>query len=163
MDAHDIVATIGHKFEQVTAYSAHLRQVFRDKSILWSQRATSMSSVFVPSSPCDFLLICSDGIDQSHWALPRFSNLQTVKAVSNYKRPTCVVICVWAIGHLLRFWVLDQDQAHDSSTTIDCVARTIEEVSEKFEREGRSLPCNLIYWVMLAACRTCSFSVCTDR
>ena len=92
-------------------------------------------------------MICSDSIDQSHWALPRDPDLANIKALATFQRPTCVVVCVWVVGLMIRFFVLDQDQPHGSSTTIDVVGRTLEEVAEIFRSRGRTLPVNLIYWV----------------
>ena len=51
------------------------------------------------------------------------------QSVCGIGRPAVVVQCVWVVGWLVRFFVLDQDQAHDASCIADCLARTLEEVS----------------------------------
>ena len=150
IDNHDFQGILDFKFSKVRMYSHHLQQVFMDKSLLWGQRNTAMASVHSMASPCDFLMVVSDAIDQSHWALPRDPQLRSVKSLAAYKRPTCVVVVVWVIGHLCRFWVLDQDQAHDATCTADLVARTLEEVRSMLQVQGRAMPPNVIYWVPTA-------------
>jgi hypothetical protein len=146
LDQSDASGILSYKFEKIRNYSAHLEQVFRDKAVLWGQRATALASRAVSAHACDYLMVVSDAIDQSHWRLPRDPDLKLVKSLANFKRPSCVVICVWVVGILCRFWILDEDQAHDSSTTIDVVARTLEEVYVILEKEGKPMPPNIIYW-----------------
>ena len=45
-----------------------------------------MQAAVNPATPCDFLMVCSDAIDQSHWCLPRDPGLQAVKSLASYKR-----------------------------------------------------------------------------
>ena len=94
MTAQDAEAVIEHKFENMFTYSAHVRNVFAVKSMLWSQRATVMDAAVNPTNASDFVMICADSIDQSHWALPRDPALKNVKSIASYKRPTCVIVCV---------------------------------------------------------------------
>jgi hypothetical protein len=107
-----------------------------------------------PSTPCDFLMIVSDAIDQSHWCLPRHPGLRSVKSLASYRRPVVCVLCVWIVGFLLRFFVLDQDQAHDASCVAECVARALEEVNDILRASGRTMPPCVIYWVSEAALST---------
>lgn len=151
IDALDAVAVMEHKFTEISRYSAHLRKVFQDKSLLWSQRSIAMLSAISPDTACDFLMICSDAIDQSHWCLPRHPGLRALKSLSSYRRPVVVVLCVWVVGFLVRFFVLDQDQAHDASCCAECVSRTLEEVVVILQAVGRTMPPCVIYWASLAA------------
>ncbi len=119
-----------------------------DKALLWGQRSAALASVAVPMHPSDYLMVVSDAIDQGHWRLPRDPGLKSIKSLASYHRPTSIVVCVWVIGVLCRFWVLDEDQMHDSSTTADLVARTLEEVKVIFTTEGKQMPPNVVYWVL---------------
>lgn len=73
------------------------------------------------------------------------------QSVCGIGRPAVVVQCIWVVGWLVRFFVLDQDQAHDASCIADCLARTLEEVAVIMKEVGRSMPSCLIYWVRLDA------------
>ena len=64
-----------------------------------------------------------------------------------------VVLCVWVVGFLVRFFVLDQDQAHDASCCAECVSRTLEEVVVILRAVGRTMEPCAIYWASLAALR----------
>ncbi len=85
-----------------------------------------------------------DGMDQSKWRLPRDPALRQVHSLVKYNRPTCVVHCIWAVGHVVAFFILDKNVRHDSNAVIECVAITLELVHRKL---GDATPKSLIYFV----------------
>lgn len=125
----------------IKAYRQHLAAQFQDRYMLWAMRG------FAQDIACTFLLLVADGIDQAKWRLPRDPELRAVHALHKFQRPTCVVECVWCINHVVSWYVLDKDQAHDSNSVMSCVSLTLEKVARMYAAEGRDMPPNIVYWV----------------
>jgi hypothetical protein len=87
-----------------------------------------------------------------------------MKDVSSFKRPQCVVQIVWVIGVRLDLYILDCDQAHDSSAIVQCVSTTLEHIAKDFESQNRQMPSALFLWVPGLACaKTPSHTSCLSR
>ena len=92
------------------------------------------------------LVIVMDGMDQSHWAIPRLPGFKGPKKFANPKltRPRAKVEGVWCFWRGVHFMVADQNQPHDSSFTCECLLRCLEHVKRRAEAEGKDLPRSLI-------------------
>ena len=88
-----------------------------------------------------------DGMDQSKWALPRQRLLQSSKDAQNMLRPRMKVHAVWAHGVVLEMFVVHPGVPHDSALVLECLMRTMEDVSEIFQKHGKPLPREMLSWV----------------
>eukprot|EP00969_Alexandrium_andersonii_P034824 1523663-Alexandrium_andersonii.AAC.1 len=100
----------------VKQYSQHMTDVFRDRNL------RIFICDFALQPMCDFLIIFADGMDQAHWRLPRDPLLREVKSLQSFVRPTVIFECVWIYGYRIDYYLFDTDQAHDSSSIIECIS-----------------------------------------
>lgn len=133
-------ASLELRLGAVRLYRDHLHDQFVDRSSLWATSSISKDH------DSDTLVLVTDGMDQSKFALPRDKGLQTLSSWSKFHRPRAKVHGVWAIGWCLQVGVLDEDQRHDSSCVIELVARTLERVAEIASAEGRKFPSTILLW-----------------
>lgn len=132
-----------HRLQHVHDLKVHLQNVFSDRSLLWSMVA---QDPFRSESPV--IHIITDGMDQSHWSIPRLRGHRPSSVLSKLKRPRCCVQGVWAFHGVLSFYVLDATMPHDPDSVIECVARTIEKLSEEFVLRRKAMPKEIILIVM---------------
>jgi hypothetical protein len=135
-------AELEEKFAAHSAYKQHLNIVFNDRQVSWMARDMAMAS-----QGSDAFVIFTDGMDQAKARLPRDPMLRSMKDVAQFQRPQCVVQIVWVIGVRLDLYILDCDQAHDSSSIIQCVSTTLEHIAVDFASRNRMMPSALFLWV----------------
>ena len=99
-----------------------------------------------PSSSKPVLFICTDGMDQSHWCIPRLRQFRGPKKLDGpgVKRPKCKCQGVWAFYHGLHMYVADANQPHDACMTCECIARTLEQCKIISEQRGQPLSAELV-------------------
>ena len=74
------------------------------------------------------LVACTDGMDQSHWCTPRMPHLRGPKSLAKLRRPRAKVQGCWLFYYGVFFFIADEVQPHDSSFTVECLARALERV-----------------------------------
>ena len=57
------------------------------------------------------------------------------------------VHAVWAHGVVLEMFVVHPGVPHDSALVLECLMRTMEDVSEIFQKHGKPLPREMLSWV----------------
>ena len=94
--------------------------------------------------PC--LFIVTDGMDQSHWSIPRIQGWRGPKGLSGPKirRPRCKMQGCWAFHHSIDFFIADPVQAHDGSMTCEVLARCLENCQATARSRGLQLPAELV-------------------
>lgn len=136
----DNKCTLEERLGAVTMYREHLHDQFVDRSSLWCLRTISSDH------HSNTLVIVTDGIDQSKFALPRDSGLRCLSSLSKYHRPRAKVHGCWALGWVLRVGVMDETQAHDASCVLELLARTLEDVAKICEQEKRPFPATVLLY-----------------
>lgn len=98
-----------------------------------------------PTSPKPVLVICTDGMDQSHWALPRLRGFRGPKRFSNpsVRRPKCKVQGVWCFFFGVHFFIADATQPHDSNLTCEVISRALEHCKQVAEKRSLPLPSDM--------------------
>jgi hypothetical protein len=130
------------KFTALGDYRAHISAVVRDRDVkdaFWE----------APPFQCDkpVLVVCTDGMDQAKWRIPRSRDLKQTKTFQKHYRPRCLVIGVW-IAHVgLWISVADCLQPHDSSLTVELVARALERAHARYLELGIDWPRELLVFV----------------
>jgi hypothetical protein len=83
-------------------------------------------------------------MDQAKWRIPRSRGLKETKQFQKYYRPRCLVIGVW-IAHI-GLWISVGDclQPHDSSLTVELVARALEKAHARYLELGLEWPRELL-------------------
>lgn len=117
-------------------YRQHLSDQFADRALMEALQHSP------PSSDRPIIYIQTDGMDQSHWSIPRFKNGRCAKALASFKRPRIKLQGVWVSHRCLQFFALDPDQPHDAASVTECVARTLEYLHQQSE-----VPTEIILWV----------------
>lgn len=81
-----------------------------------------------PTCPKPILVICTDGMDQSHWSLPRLRGFRGAKRFStpNLRRPRAKVQGTWCFYFGVHFFIAHHTQPHDSNLTAEVLARALE-------------------------------------
>ena len=131
------------KLPKVKEYQVHL---YENKLDLWLWEA-QIEYVMQTTNPA-YWCMCGDGMDQQSWAIPRDPDLAAIKDLATFKRPRCVLHLMWIFDVVMIFFILDEDQAHDSSAINEMMARTLEKAVENCRARGQSIPPGLIYWVL---------------
>lgn len=86
-------------------------------------------------------------MDQAKFTVPRDRHSQALKSTMMVVKPRFKLHGVWIHGVLLRMWILDPRCPSDSSTIIECGARSIELAASECERRGVALPDQILVWV----------------
>ena len=119
---------------------AHYQCVGRSRDLEESLRSMP------PSSSKPVLFICTDGMDQSHWCIPRLRQFRGPKKLGGpgVRRPKCKCQGVWAFYHGIHMFIADTNQPHDACMTCECIARTLEQCKIISEQRGQPLPAELV-------------------
>ena len=117
---------------------AHYQNVGRSRDLEETLRSMP------PKSSKPVLFIVTDGMDQSHWCIPRLRQFRGPKRLSGVKRPKCKVQGCWAFYHGIHMFVADATQPHDSCMTCECIARCLEQCRTISEQRGQPLPAELV-------------------
>lgn len=117
----------------------HYRQVAMSRELEEALRSMP------PTGPKPILTICTDGMDQSHWAVPRLKAWRAAKKLGSpsCKRPKCKVQGVWCFYFGLHLFVADSVMPHDSSMVCECLARALEHVKRTAEKRNLPVPCEM--------------------
>ncbi|CAE6916147.1 unnamed protein product [Symbiodinium sp. CCMP2456] len=128
------------KLQSLAGYRDHLASQFKDRMANWTLQELSRDHL------ADILCIQLDGMDQGKYALPRDPELRTSAAMSSVYRPRIKLHGVWCFGYTLQLFLLDEPTKHDSNCIQECLARTLERVSQLCEEKGEQMPRNLSVW-----------------
>ena len=91
------------------------------------------------------LAVLTDGMDQSHWSLPRVKGWSGAKRLSSpsCKRPRLKVQGVWVFYFGCHMFLADSCQPHDSSMVCECLARALEHIQTVAKRRSLPVPTEL--------------------
>ena len=123
------------------SYKLHIDEVTKARDIEEVMRTTPPHGV-----PTPVLVLMTDGMDQSHWSVPRMRHLRGPKSWAKYIRPRCKVQGVWVFFVGVFFFVADHSMPHDSNMTVECIALALERVRIICRRRGWGVPKELVVW-----------------
>jgi hypothetical protein len=126
-------------YEYIAAYQTHLNLMWRNRSYAWACMEYAEQAFASGRQPA-FVFMVADGMDQAKWRVPRFPENQVMHSLAGAQRPSVVVEAVWMLGVRIDFFLLDKDQAHGSSSVIQCVALSLERAAAQFAARGLALP-----------------------
>ncbi|CAK9073825.1 unnamed protein product [Durusdinium trenchii] len=115
--------TFEQKLGCLQGYRAHLHDQYCDRTTIWTlqfEGADQHSGI---------LMICTDGLDQAKFALPRDPQLRANAGLAKHQRPRLKVHGVWCYGYTLNISILDDCSRHDSSAIIEMISQAVEDVS----------------------------------
>ena len=112
------------------------------KEVAMSRELEETLRSMPPTAPKPILVLVTDGMDQSHWALPRLKGFRGAKRFSNpqIKRPRAKVHAVWCFYWGVHFFVTDSTQPHDSNLTIEVLSRCLEHCQMVSRKKALPLP-----------------------
>ena len=119
--AVEAATTIDEKLSANKALADHLGMVKNARYV--EECLRSAVPWGTPSRPLVFM---TDGMDQSKWAVPRMRHLQGPKSWGKYVRPRVKVQGLWMFWCGVEFFLADETTAHDSSMTVETLARGLE-------------------------------------
>lgn len=102
---------------QLQAYTAHLRQQYRDRLEYWASRGRSRSKGHE-------LSLIIDSMDQAKFGFPRGPSMRS-KDLSNFNRPRCHITGLILHGRAVMLSISDHDLPKSSSTMIELVASAL--------------------------------------
>ncbi|CAK9006089.1 unnamed protein product [Durusdinium trenchii] len=114
-------------FEQklgcLQGYRAHLHDQYCDRTSIWTLQFEGAD----PQS--GILMICTDGLDQAKFALPRDPQLRANAGLAKHQRPRMKIHGVWCYGYTLNISVMDECSRHDSSAILEMISRAVEDAT----------------------------------
>ncbi|CAL1146198.1 unnamed protein product [Cladocopium goreaui] len=119
----DKTLSLESKLQVLKEYRSHLHSQYCDRTVIWRLQAESAEH------NSEVLLISTDGLDQSKFALPREPELRNNALRAKYQRPRVKVHGAWAFGYTLNVYILDEVAKHDSSAILEILSQTIEDVT----------------------------------
>lgn len=139
----DIKSGYGSLLEATQKLQEHYREVGMSRDMEEALRSMP------PTSPKPVLVIATDGMDQSHWSLPRLRGFRGPKKFSNpsVRRPKCKVQGIWAFYFGVHFFVADATQPHDSNLTCEVVSRCLEHCKQVAQKRNIPMPADMVIFV----------------
>jgi len=93
------------------------------------------------------LVIWMDGMDQAHWAIPRYRGLRPSKGMEKFVRPRCKVQGVWVFWMSITFYIMDCTLPHNANATVETLARSLEGVFQQAAARNLPPPKEVVIWV----------------
>ena len=115
----------------------HLRAQYHDRLIYWSLRWASRSSL-------DVLTIIIDSMDQVKTAWPQYKFARKPHSLESLKRPRVILTAVLCHGWCSNVFIADEALHHGAASFCDMISRSLDNVAEIAEKNGRTFPRHLV-------------------
>ncbi len=134
-----MAGTLATQAESVRALQDHYRNVMMNRDLEEVFRTTPPFGIAQP-----VLCVFTDGMEQSHWSIPRLRHHRGSKSLSAFQRPRAKVQGVWCFYYGIHMYIADATMPHDASLTCEVIARALERCREVARRRGIELPKELV-------------------
>ena len=124
------------------AYVKHVLSQWLDRQCYWQHRSTShasfqqlmeMGSKMISGSiHSSAITVIQDGMDQAKFRVPRLNpQLRASKLSQRLYRPVLHILCSWAHGAQMTFFVSHEDQPKDSVTSMEALSRMLSDLTNQ--------------------------------
>ena len=122
------------------AYVKHVLSQWLDRQCYWQHRSTSHASfqemmgtkMMNASIHASAITLIQDGMDQAKFRVPRLNpQLRASKLSQRLYRPVLHILCSWAHGSQMTFFVSHEDQPKDSVTTMEAMSRMLSDLANQ--------------------------------
>eukprot|EP00435_Cladocopium_sp_Y103_P030834 s4234_g7.t1 len=125
------------------AYVKHVLSQWLDRQCYWQHRSTSHAffqqiiemgdKLMHASIHASALTLIQDGMDQAKFRVPRLDpRLRASKLSQRMYRPVLHILCSWAHGAQMTFFVSHEDQPKDSVTSMEAVSRLLSDLANQY-------------------------------